>query len=232
MSVTQNILFEPWLKKATDGLTRPVRERIRLEVEAHVADSVERHVEDGLSEIEALVATVSELGDAEAAARRFRRRYLTEKDAEHVKQTLLLFGGGINLIGSIFLDGVAVLELYLTARMGSGAMFNCIWAATVVLMVWTVSATTSWLLARRERFVRNTRWMMLFNLIDDACYFAITISLSAVIAAEMGWMGWLFCIPQNFMFLRRNRSIRVCFKLWRGSSRPDWELPALGKGYF
>jgi hypothetical protein len=78
-------LLEWWLDAATAKLAAPARERIRGEITAHFTDAVERHLRDGCTETEAREAAVSELGDPQLAAIRFRRSHLTVKEAKRVE---------------------------------------------------------------------------------------------------------------------------------------------------
>jgi hypothetical protein len=77
-----------WLRMATAKLCLPAQERIRLEIEAHFTESLESHQATGCSEADAQAAALAELGDATAAAKRFRRRHLTEKEAKWVGSRL------------------------------------------------------------------------------------------------------------------------------------------------
>lgn len=74
-----------WLEIATRKLTDASKERIRVEIEAHYAEAVEAHREGGLSEADAQSKALRELGDARAAARRFRKQHLTERENEWLK---------------------------------------------------------------------------------------------------------------------------------------------------
>jgi len=70
-----------WLEIATGSLAAPAKERIRIEIEAHYSESVAAHLAEGAFESAAQAAALTELGSAKAAARRFRRQHLTEKEA-------------------------------------------------------------------------------------------------------------------------------------------------------
>jgi hypothetical protein len=77
-----------WLNVATWDLVAPAQERIRLEIEAHYADAVETLVAEGRTRPEAQVEALAELGDARAAAKRFRQRHLTQTEAERLAKVL------------------------------------------------------------------------------------------------------------------------------------------------
>ena len=75
-----------WLRIATKGLAPRAKERIRLEIEAHHAEAVSDHLRKGLSESDARSAALAELGDARKAAKCFRKRHLTTREAEGLER--------------------------------------------------------------------------------------------------------------------------------------------------
>src|ERR1700722_9351116 len=75
-----------WLEIATAKLSSPAQERIRTEIEAHFTESVECHQVAGFSDVEARLEAVAELGDPRIAAKRFRKRHLTEKEEKRLRQ--------------------------------------------------------------------------------------------------------------------------------------------------
>ena len=74
-----------WLRIATEGLATRAKERIRLEIEAHYAEAVSDHLRKGLSECDARSAALAELGNARKAAKCFRERHLTSREAVGVE---------------------------------------------------------------------------------------------------------------------------------------------------
>lgn len=76
-----------WLRIATWRLADSAKERIRSEIESHYNQAVEAHRENGLSEFAAHAAALEELGDPEAAAKRFRKQHLTESEAEKLEKS-------------------------------------------------------------------------------------------------------------------------------------------------
>jgi hypothetical protein len=74
-----------WLRIATKGLATRAKERIRLEIEAHYAEAVSDHLKKGLSECDARSAAIAELGNARKAAKCFRERHLTAREAVGVE---------------------------------------------------------------------------------------------------------------------------------------------------
>jgi hypothetical protein len=74
-----------WLELATNRLAPAARARIGVEIEAHFAEAMEAHRQAGMSETAARTAALAELGDAWAAARRFRKQHLTVWEAQEVE---------------------------------------------------------------------------------------------------------------------------------------------------
>jgi hypothetical protein len=77
-----------WLEVATRRLAEPAKERIRAEIEAHYAEAVIEQSVKGLSQIAAEAEALAELGDAKAAARRFRKGYLTKWETQKLNDAV------------------------------------------------------------------------------------------------------------------------------------------------
>jgi hypothetical protein len=102
-----------WLEAATRKIAPPARERIRLEIEAHYAESVATHLAGGLSENDAQMAALAELGNVRHAARRFKRQYLTTWQAQNLEacdknSKNLFYLGGLYLM--FFVTGKGCLS--------------------------------------------------------------------------------------------------------------------------
>jgi hypothetical protein len=67
-----------WLEIATKKLAPAAKERIRAEIVSHYDEAVDGHLQNGSPRSAAHTAALDELGDARAAARRFRRTHLTK----------------------------------------------------------------------------------------------------------------------------------------------------------
>lgn len=74
-----------WLEIATIKLAVPAKERILAEIEEHYTETVTSHLADGMSESDAKISALAELGDARKAAKRFRKIHMTQWDARQVK---------------------------------------------------------------------------------------------------------------------------------------------------
>ncbi len=104
-----------WLETATWYLVPAAEARIRAEIEAHYTEAIKAHLAGGASEPAAQAAALADLGDAHAAARRFRREHLTEKDATEVARS-------INMGRSVFL-GVFLCSVILFMAVLESVMF-------------------------------------------------------------------------------------------------------------
>ncbi len=77
-----------WLNAATNNLSAPAKERIKLEIESHFQQAIESHCAEGVTEGQAQTRALAELGDAKAAAKSFRKTYLTATEAIVIGTTL------------------------------------------------------------------------------------------------------------------------------------------------
>src|SRR5580704_16871595 len=76
--------FDDWLGFATKELMPTDRERVRLEIQAHYTDAVERHVTEGASMESAQKKALAELGSAVGAATRLCTYYFTQRQQKRL----------------------------------------------------------------------------------------------------------------------------------------------------
>ena len=74
-----------WLEIATKNLAVPAKERILAEIDEHYTETVTSHLAEGMSESDAKISALAELGDARKAAKRFRKIHMTKFNARQVK---------------------------------------------------------------------------------------------------------------------------------------------------
>jgi hypothetical protein len=77
--------FPEWLEAATWNLVPSAKTRVRPEIEGHYAEGVQYHLQNGLSDSAAQAAALADLGDAQAAAKRFGEEYLTTQEVNQLK---------------------------------------------------------------------------------------------------------------------------------------------------
>jgi hypothetical protein len=101
-----------WLNTATEKLSLPAKERIKLEITSHFEDALESYMAEGLNEPDAQAKALADLGDARSAARRFQREHLTESDVRRIKHNLGWNSGWrrrLNVLSSLGLGAAFVL---------------------------------------------------------------------------------------------------------------------------
>src|ERR1700690_1281853 len=107
-----------WLEKAARDLVPSAQARIRAEIETHYAEAVQAYLQDGFRETAAQAAALADLGNAQAAARRFGREHLTENDAAIIagliKKSPLAYFRGIVCLLIVFwvLSSMALFLLF------------------------------------------------------------------------------------------------------------------------
>lgn len=74
-----------WLEIATKNLAVPAKERILAEIDEHYTETVASHLAGGMSESDAKISALAELGDARKAAKHFRKIHMTKFNAGQVK---------------------------------------------------------------------------------------------------------------------------------------------------
>ena len=91
-----------WLEIATKNLAVPAKERIRAEIDEHYTETVASHLAEGLSESDAKIRALAELGDARKAAKRFRKIHMTKFDSAQVKIRVNLAKSRLVMVSGYF----------------------------------------------------------------------------------------------------------------------------------
>ena len=91
-----------WLEIATKNLAVPAKERIRAEIDEHYTETVTSHLAEGMSESDAKISALAELGDARKAAKRFRKIHMTKFDSAQVKFIVNLAKSRLVLVSGYF----------------------------------------------------------------------------------------------------------------------------------
>jgi len=164
-----------WLEIATAKLTTPAQERIRTEIEAHFAESVESHQMAGFSEAEASLAAVAELGDPHAAAKRFRKRHLTEKEAQRIGAMPKYLGRPGSLVMFYITDAfLYFFYLHLLRRYHAPVVFPVV---VVVVVMCAVLQTINFFKARRKSSNPDIRLLLLIRILILGCLLLINVWL-------------------------------------------------------
>jgi hypothetical protein len=101
-----------WLEIATYDLVAPAKERIRSEIEAHYAEAVANHLARGVSQAEAEMAALAELGSAPAAAKKFSKQFLSESAVSRLEWRVKWLGDWFFLLCWYFLFFAFLLLLF------------------------------------------------------------------------------------------------------------------------
>jgi len=162
-----------WLEIATAQLSGPAKKRIGLEIEAHFAESVESHQAAGCSEAEARLAALSELGDPHAAAKRFRRRHLTEKEAKRVGQVLESSEGIALLLIRCMLYAIVYVDVALMMRRHHVSLV----LVPLGFLMCVGVATIGFLVARRKCSTFDVQSIFLAHLSCGLCLLILALGL-------------------------------------------------------
>ena len=181
--------LDAWLETATDDLTAPVRERIRVELQSHFADAVADHMANGFTEAEAKAAALSGLGSPTAARRRFHRRHLTEKDVERIGNTMK-WASGRHLVWSLPLLVVAcAVFLYTDKNLPRQLQPSALDIVVSVVLIFGLFQLLSYLKLKQGGRAPDLRDLVLLQMLPEAISIALFI----------WWFSrfdWIFCFAQ------------------------------------
>jgi hypothetical protein len=183
-----------WLEMATRKLSAPAKERIRLELEAHFADGMESHLADGCPEAEAQAAALAELGDPSAAAKRFRREHLTEKEAKRVERMLSEFAGYPVVWELVVYGGTALFTLFFFFH--HQRVFHTFHIPLSIVMpgialpMYAGLATIGFFVARHNKSKPHIRLLVLIQNLRGGCLMPIPALMLAWGVQAFGWVHW------------------------------------------
>ncbi len=158
-----------WLEIATNHLAAGAKVRICTDITSHYEEALEGHLQNGLPRSAAQAAALAELGDASAAARRFRSEHLRE--FEFRKLVKLLKSGRLSL--SVHCGGLLDCCWFgsvLSQHYGhAGSLFS----VTLLVALFIIYEVVALILARRK----NPRLLLLMESVSQLnlgivmCYF-------------------------------------------------------------
>jgi len=188
-----------WLAIATGKLCLPAQERIKLELTSHFEDSLAAYHDKGIAEPEALARALADLGDAEKAARNFKKRHLTQSEAEFLGKKLSLYQKSA---GSFWRQALFWLILcfifgFEYHRLTTMHRPTLIPMVSIVLAL-MLSQASIW--AARRESTRSLRFVLTLNILS---WMAMLIFMGTVD---------LFSVPILILINFKRKSIR--FSLW------------------
>jgi hypothetical protein len=221
-------IVEGWLNIATEKLPPATKARIGLEIDAHFEEARERHRAEGLDEAEALLHALKDLGDPDAASRRFRCEYLTEKDIAVLRSELhpaVFLSRGIASSAGILI--VSFLEL-VPAHFRVGGSTIALRGGGFMVAVFCLGLSLLLCLTKiRQKPGVNAIAVLLISLLMSCALagtaYAIVGGSGSAAPIFMGMTPLFF----YYFFITLNR-LRLLLKLWR--IRDAWqEMPPLVK---
>lgn len=200
-----------WLEIATRELTDASKERIGLEIEAHYAEAVEAHLENGSSESEAQKAALAELGNAHVAGKRFRKQYLTQEDIDRLKK----WNYGVRSIwyplGSYFLFWLFTTDLlpFRHHWLESNRPVPPLFASA--FLVWVALPTACFVVARYARVRPSGPVLFMLIMLSGLAFCAFIFACCAIqpvfpigsiiVNGFMGGFFWPIMNRQLYIFL-------------------------------
>jgi hypothetical protein len=176
-----------WLRIATRDLAPPGPERITREIEAHYAAAVESHLAQGESELDAKAKTVAELGDAHAAAKRFRKTHFTEAEAKAIAKVRNKAGK----VRYMILELLVPLGFFIFWRSSLGPPKHPVYfeAGMAALIIFPIVALT---ISSRRSVQANVPWLIFIGLATEV---AIISAMSCTLMAHSpDYFGGYFAI--------------------------------------
>jgi hypothetical protein len=219
-----------WLHIATGKLAPMAVWRISTDITSHYEEAVEGHIESGLPMCAAQAAALADLGDAKAAARRFRREHLTRGEFRSVSG--LLRSGRCNWLGQVVATALFCLVCFISfLDLRQFRTTNILLYVVVALL--PVLRIIALALARYESAVPTPRLVVLMTSVNTFGYgilalvqwtnlFPIPLTLGSGLVVFFWWLViHLFGIACSLWVLRYSlRLFRLRNKL--GTMTDDW----------
>ncbi len=156
-----------WLESTTGDLVPSAQARVRPEIEAHYAEAVQSQLSRGAAEPVARVAALADLGEPRAAARRFRRQYLTVKEAREVTHWLKANRGPAQLMFlGFYFEGFRFLLAGPGWKTSDLPARFCLAAVLGLFLIYAGTNLATLVLARRPATLKTRRWIFLSTAIN------------------------------------------------------------------
>jgi hypothetical protein len=167
-----------WLEVATWNLVPSAKTRVRPEIETHYAETVQTRLALGASEATAQSAALTDLGDAQAAARRFRQEYLTTEDIAALKGTKEISLRAWQWISLSFLLMLGI-SFFLAWTSVPALRASTLLTATIPVggLIWADLGMTQSALSRRKLTLKSVRQISRLEMINKLIIFALNFTL-------------------------------------------------------
>lgn len=196
--------LEAWLGTATDKLTQSGKERIALEITSHFDDAVASYRTDGLAEADARTRALADLGSSKEAAKRFKRRHLTQKEVAFLEKKLDGYREwrkpGMQLAYWIFCALFLTIGYYQLKMQHVPLLLPAIWAVLFLAL-----QRISFSLASRPK-VLSLRLLLAFDILSWLCFSVLLGCVTAwpVIGMSFLMYSWLW-FPAFRLLLKLGR---------------------------
>jgi len=167
-----------WLEVATWNLVPSAKTRVRPEIETHYAETVQTRLALGASEATAQSAALTDLGDAQAAARRFRQEYLTTEDIAALKGTKEISLRAWQWISLSFLLMLGI-SFFLAWTSVPALRASTLLTATIPVggLIWADLGMTQSALSRRKLTLKSVRQISTLETINKLMIFGLNFTL-------------------------------------------------------
>jgi len=207
-----------WLNLAIGELAPSAQARVRVEIEAHYNEAVQRHLREGSPDSEAHAAALAELGDAYAAGKRLRREHLTDREA----RTLTVSLNPNRICTNILFQGLLMVFMFLPnprewTNVGTPRLLLCVEILLSQILIGGATTLAASVIARRKATVANARKITLLACLNwsnvcllvvlDGFFMPPSLSLPTVSPAMsvIFLSGYFFII---FSLLRLHKKLR------------------------
>ena len=168
-----------WLEVATWNLVPSAKTRVRPEIETHYAETVQTRLALGASEATAQSAALTDLGDAQAAARRFRQEYLTTEDIAALKGTKEISLRAWQWISLSFLLMLGISFFLAWTSVPALRTRDLLFTVPIPVggLIWAGLGMTQSALSRRKLTLKSVRQISRLEMINKLIIFALNFTL-------------------------------------------------------
>jgi len=200
-----------WLEVATKDLSITAKGRIRIEIKSHFADAVEAYLSEGATEAQARVFALADLGDAQAAAKRFRRSHLTEAESRLLEKT---WRANRSFWTLGFQYGFAMLMLFLLGCSVKWHWTELIWPVLLSACYLTF-ATLSCMVARYDNSLSRVPQLTTLVMLTFYSVMVIFGSYSDVLSRDGLWYAMLITTINMVRYVRLWLKVQKVGNVWQ-----------------
>jgi len=200
-----------WLEVVMWNLVPSAQARVRPEIEAHYAEAAQMHLSRGASEVEATAAALTDLGDAQAAAKRFRQEYLTtleindlRKQITDSRNTHLAISHLVILFCGFFTSLMSLVGWAFGFLANMQQFYFFTGPLLLTYLAFVLLDLVAIVLARRKPTMRLARQFSLLGTIRrlNVCFMSVALSINLIIGNFLPWSSlfpfFFSCLIKTF----------------------------------